>query len=98
MSVLDRLSREALDCRSMGHAWKHTDDAGIRQRAGEVVSFRRLERCVRCGAQRARTVDLDRGEITSRSISYPENYLLPSGAPRVYRAEVLAHDFERYQK
>lgn len=89
---LKDLTAEALDCRSMGHSWFHRDDQEHTFRKSHgistLVSFVRFEECGRCGAERRRTINLERGEVTRRSTRYPDGYLLKNH-PRVSRFDAL---------
>lgn len=61
---LEAAGDDVLECRSMGHAWSHLDDAEFERRRGEIVRFVRTEQCTRCDTQRWREVDLKAGLIT----------------------------------
>lgn len=82
-------SLDVLECRSMGHTWQHLDDQDIVKRGTQVVSFRRVELCMRCGAERWREVNLTKNEVTRRGMRYAEGYLLAPGAPPAKRMDAL---------
>lgn len=89
---LTDLGPDVLACRSMGHAWFHLTDENHLSRRGDLRSFDRIESCERCGAHRRKTIDLQRGEVTKRSMRYPVDYLL-KGQPRTTRFDALVAEY-----
>lgn len=97
---LSSLRPEHLECRSMGHAWTHVDDRDHMVSASDrkqIIRFWREERCLRCGAEREREVDLSRNDVrvTRARIRYPEGYVLRSPRVRVTRAAALGAQYGR---
>lgn len=89
LQSLDKASQEVLDCRGMGHAWVHVDDQDFVSRRGQVVRFKRIEDCYRCGTIRWRQIDLDLMKITKRGTRYVDGYLLQPGSERPTRFDAL---------
>lgn len=96
---LSSLAPEHLECRSMGHAWSHVDDRDHTYRPGsrKIVRFWRLERCLRCSAERSREVDLSARDVkVQRSrMYYPEGYLVHGAKKRVTRGDALGAQYGR---
>lgn len=86
---IGQASTQVLECRSMGHAWSHLDDEDIQYRAGRVVSFRRVEQCLRCDTERWREVNLAKNEVTRRGMRYADGYLLAPGAQPAKRLDAI---------
>lgn len=86
---LSKASDDVLDCRSMGHAWVHVDDMDFKYSFGEIVRFKRLEDCFRCGTTRWRQIDLDLMKITKRGTKYADGYLLQKGSERPTRVDAI---------
>ena len=89
LQSLDKASQEVLDCRGMGHAWVHVDDQDFVSRRGQIVRFKRIEDCYRCGTARWRQIDLDLMKITKRGTRYADGYLLQPGSERPTRFDAL---------
>ena len=89
LQSLDKASQEVLDCRGMGHAWVHVDDQDFVSRRGQIVRFKRIEDCYRCGTIRWRQIDLDLMKITKRGTRYADGYLLQPGSERPTRVDAL---------
>ena len=89
LQSLDKASKEVLDCRGMGHAWVHVDDQDFVSRRGQIVRFKRIEDCYRCGTIRWRQIDLDLMKITKRGTRYADGYLLQPGSERPTRFDAL---------
>jgi hypothetical protein len=63
-----------LDCKSWGHAWRHTTDFRIvRNTAGDIVQFSRRMTCSHCRTERHDTYDR-RMSLTARQYLYPDEY------------------------
>ena len=92
---LDAARDDVLECRSMGHAWTHLNDAEFERRRGEIVRFVRTEECTRCGTQRWREVDLVVGMITRRGTRYADGYLLEKGSVKPTRVDALRAMYRR---
>lgn len=91
---LSSLAPEHLECRSMGHAWTHTDDRDHQRRAsnGQIVRFWREERCLRCAAERTREIDLSKPvtvSVKTTRMHYPTGYLIKAPRTRVTRGLAL---------
>ena len=89
LQSLDKASQEVLDCRGMGHAWVHVDDQDFVSRRGQIVRFKRIEDCYRCGTIRWRQIALDLMKLTKRGTRYADGYLLPPGRERPPRFDAL---------
>ncbi|HLR44843.1 MAG TPA: hypothetical protein VK065_06615 [Brevibacterium sp.] len=97
---LSTLGTRVLQCRSMGHAWDHVDDHDHMTAAStkEIVRFWREERCLRCGAERTREIDLSRpNAVTVRTVGmhYPQGYLVHGARKRVTRGDALGAQYGR---
>ena len=95
LQSLDKASQEVLDCRGMGHAWVHVDDQDFVSRRGQIVRFKRLEDCYRCGTIRWRQIDLDLMKITKRGTRYADGYLLEKGSVKPTRVDALRAMYRR---
>ena len=99
MSTRQRLSdlgQTVLQCRSMGHAWDHVDDYDHLYRNGDVTRFLRDERCLRCGAERTRRIDMRVGiHVNTVRTRYPNGYLISGAKKRVTRGEALGAQYGR---
>ena len=95
LQSLDKASQEVLDCRGMGHAWVHVDDQDFVSRRGQIVRFKRIEDCYRCGTIRWRQIDLDLMKITKRGTRYADGYLLQPGSERPTRVDALQVAYRR---
>ena len=89
LQSLDKASQEVLDCRGMGHAWVHVDDQDFVSRRGQIVRFKRIEDCYRCGTIRWRQIVFDLMKITKRGTRYADGYLLQPGSERPTRFDAL---------
>lgn len=92
---LDEAGDAVLECRSMGHAWTHVDDAEFERRRGQIVRFIRTEECLRCQSQRWREVDLLAGMVTRRGNIYADGYLLEKGSVKPSRVDALKAMYRR---
>jgi hypothetical protein len=89
LSDLSKANHDVLDCRSMGHAWKHVTDHDWVRSGGEIITFWRTESCMRCGTERERCIDLEQMAVTKRRMHYADNYLMVPGHKRVHRIDAL---------
>lgn len=64
------MSKNHLECRSLGHAWKYVD--AWRTRSGFVQYLE----CRRCGTERSQSMN-KHGEPVSNAYSYAPGYLAP---------------------
>ena len=92
---LSKASDDVLDCRSMGHAWIHVDDMDFVYRRGQIIRFKRLEDCFRCGTTRWREIDLDEMKIGKRNTKYADGYLLVPGSEKPTRVDAIRVAYRR---
>lgn len=97
---LSSLNPEHLECRSMGHAWTHVDDHDHQRLTStkQIVRFWRIERCLRCTAEREREVDLsrpDRVQVKRSRMRYPAGYVIHAPRRRVTRGDALGAQYGR---
>lgn len=91
LKSLKDASDDVLECRSMGHAWRHYNDEALKANG----CARRWEECMRCGSQRYRDIDFLNAVFIRRGMRYTDNYLMPTGSPRLSRADVLVMSYTR---
>lgn len=95
---LSSLDPDHLECRSMGHAWKHVDDHDHMTASSnryQITRFWRLEECLRCGAERDREIDLSGlvVRLGRTRMHYPTGYVLKAPPRRLTRADALGAQY-----
>ena len=97
---LSSLGPRVLQCRSMGHAWDHVTDFDHFHdlRSGEITRFIRQEQCLRCDSVREKEIDLSHPsviEVRTKSMRYPDGYLVKGSNHRVTRGDALGAQYGR---
>ena len=69
-----------LECRDLGHNWRHHHDERTTSTRGVVIEFVRTLRCTRCKTERVEVIALPSLRRIRVGYAYPDGYRMQAGA------------------